>query len=125
MIHFCFPAVLSRLNGSNPEEGYGLLLLVSLIAFAATLPVVGFGLRTLRSAFEFSRNTVRYRAMHAALVDLDKSLQRHVDRLDSSSGINAMVAIEDIYADLWWSEHVLELEHREWLRLMIEAEWFG
>jgi hypothetical protein len=36
-----------------------------------------------------------------------------------------MVAIEDIYADLWWIEHVLELEHREWMRLMIESEWSG
>ena len=32
---------------------------------------------------------------------------------------------EEIYGDLWMCEHVLESERREWLRLMIEAEWFA
>jgi hypothetical protein len=27
--------------------------------------------------------------------------------------------------DLSWCEHILDAEHREWLRLMYEAEWFG
>jgi hypothetical protein len=27
--------------------------------------------------------------------------------------------------DLSWCEHILETEHREWLRLMYETEWFG
>jgi hypothetical protein len=34
----------------------------------------------------------------------------------------------DAYAilrDLSCCEHILETEHREWLRLMYEAEWFG
>jgi hypothetical protein len=34
----------------------------------------------------------------------------------------------DAYAilrDLSWCEHILETEHREWLRLMYETEWFG
>lgn len=34
----------------------------------------------------------------------------------------------DAYAilrDLCWCEHILETEHREWLRLMFETEWFG
>jgi len=30
-----------------------------------------------------------------------------------------------VYGDLWMCEHVLEYEQREWLRLMIEAEWFA
>lgn len=28
------------------------------------------------------------------------------------------------YLGLWFCEQTLENEHREWLRLMLEAEWF-
>jgi len=30
-----------------------------------------------------------------------------------------------VLRDLAWCEHVLDAEHREWLRLMYDAEWFG
>ncbi len=30
-----------------------------------------------------------------------------------------------VLRDLSWCEHVLDAEHREWLRLMYETEWFG
>jgi hypothetical protein len=30
-----------------------------------------------------------------------------------------------IFRLLWQCERIMEVEHREWLRLMIEAEWFG
>ncbi len=30
-----------------------------------------------------------------------------------------------VLRDLAWSEHILDAEHREWLRLMYDAEWFG
>ena len=29
------------------------------------------------------------------------------------------------FLSLWFSEQSLENEHREWLRLMLDAEWFG
>jgi hypothetical protein len=31
----------------------------------------------------------------------------------------------DILRDLSCCEHILETEHREWLRRMYETEWFG
>jgi len=30
-----------------------------------------------------------------------------------------------VLSDLSWCEHILDAEHREWLRLMYDAEWFG
>jgi hypothetical protein len=32
---------------------------------------------------------------------------------------------EAIFRDFWCCEQVLESERREWLRLMMDAEWFG
>ena len=33
--------------------------------------------------------------------------------------------VSAILGDLAWCEHVLDAEHREWLRLMHDTEWFG
>ncbi len=85
---------------------------VIFIILAGILPVLGAGLRGLRSAYEFSRNTLRFRANHFALELLRKRLQTETKP-------------EAILRDLWWCEWMLEAEHREWLRLMIEAEWIG
>ncbi|MFL6227248.1 MAG: hypothetical protein ACJ741_00560 [Pyrinomonadaceae bacterium] len=85
---------------------------VALTILAAILPTFGAGLRAYRSAHEFGRNTVRFRAIHFAL-----ELLR--DRLGHGA------EPEEIWRDLWWSEWLLEAEHREWLRLMIETEWIG
>ncbi|MDT7602041.1 MAG: hypothetical protein QOF61_38 [Acidobacteriota bacterium] len=88
-------------------------LAVVCIILAAILPAFGAGLRGLRSAYEFSRNTLRFRAIHFALEMLRERLSRDDARP------------EEIWRDLWWCEWLLEAEHREWLRLMIEAEWIG
>ena len=85
---------------------------VIFIILAGILPVLGAGLRGLRSAYEFSRNTLRFRANHFALELLSKRLLTETRP-------------EAILRDLWWCEWMLEAEHREWLRLMIEAEWIG
>ncbi len=47
---------------------------------------------------------------------------------DSDTGVERDVEETDAYPilrDLSWCEHILESEHREWLRLMFETEWFG
>jgi hypothetical protein len=85
---------------------------VALIILAAILPVIGAGLRGLRSAFEYSRNTLRFRALHFALEMLNERLGKET-------------APEEILSELFWCEWMIEAEHREWLRLMIEAEWAG
>jgi hypothetical protein len=85
---------------------------VIFIILAGILPVLGAGLRGVRSAYEFSRNTLRFKANHFALELLRERL-------------STATRPEAILRDLWWCEWMLEAEHREWLRLMIEAEWIG
>ena len=47
-----------------------------------------------------------------------------VEQSHTANG-NAQVDAYPMVRDLWWCEHILESEHREWLRLMYETEWFG
>jgi len=146
-----------------PWEGFLALL-------AALLPAAAAGMRTWRSAFEFSRNKGRFEAAHHALRDLETRLvnegfsaveaertasprpadrrvsegekqgltdlpfhefrMRTEDDAPRSNHPPAQLDDEDIDAyailrDLSWCEHILETEHREWLRLMYETEWFG
>jgi len=106
-----------------------------LALLAALLPAAAAGVRTWRSAFEFSRNKGRFEAAHQALQDLERRL---VDEGFAASGKPTGQAsapgegkdVEEtdaypILRDLSWCEHILESEHREWLRLMFETEWFG
>jgi hypothetical protein len=81
--------------------------LLVMLGFAVS--VFGSGVRTLRGAYEFGRNASRFRAKYYALVPLAERL---------SAGRDAPA----IFHDLWYCEQILESEHREWLRLMIEAK---
>jgi hypothetical protein len=83
-----------------------------LIVLAASLPVLGGMIRTFAEAYQFARNTYRYRAKAVALTSIDSALGHAVDPRSQFLG-------------LWLSEETLENEHREWLRLMLEAEWFA
>jgi hypothetical protein len=83
-----------------------------LIVLAASLPVVGGTIRTFHTAYGFAPNTYRYRAKAVALASIDSALQRATDARSQFLG-------------LWLCEETLETEHREWLRLMLEAEWFA
>lgn len=83
-----------------------------MIVLAAALPVLGGAIRTLRSAYEFSRNTYRYRAKAVALETI-------------VTGLDHVRDPRSRFLALWVSEQTLENEHREWLRLMLEAEWFA
>jgi hypothetical protein len=83
-----------------------------MILLAASLPVLGDAIRTVRSAYEFARNTYRYRAKAVVLTSIDSALEH-------------ATAPRSQFLGLWFSEQTFETEHREWLRLMIEAEWFA
>ncbi len=100
------------------------------ILCAALLPIVAAGVRTYLAAFEFSRNKSRFNAAHEALRQLEKSLLDHM--LAAITSESLLVAPDDseadasaVLRDLYWCEHILDSEHREWLRLMYDAEWFG
>jgi hypothetical protein len=108
--HFIYDIVASA-HGSQIEVTTSNLF-VLFVVLAAAFPVVGAGIRSLRTAYEFARNNSRFRAKLVALSRLDERLRQEKDT-------------EAIFHDLWSCEQILESEHREWLRLMLEGEWFG
>jgi hypothetical protein len=103
--HFTLDAVAESGNGIHGIS-------IVLVALAVSLPVLGAGIRSIRSAHEFARSASLYRAKYEAL-------KRIADRLEEEADC------EQILRTLWHCEQFLEAEHREWLRLMSEAEWFG
>lgn len=82
------------------------------LLLAASLPVVAAGLRTYREAAQLSRNASRFASKAFAL-----SMLRH--QLVAATSSSQALAVA------WRAEQMLEAEHREWLRLMMAAEWFG
>jgi hypothetical protein len=89
-----------------------LSLSVILLLLAAVLPVIGTGIRTYRMANEFGRNIIRFEANRATL---EAILEEAIAQPSRAS----------LFADLARAQQLLALEHREWLRLMYEAEWFA
>lgn len=83
-----------------------------LVTLAALFPVAGAAFRTHRSANEFSRNTVRYHAVYQELLEMSDFLDSPPDPAQKIEKLRRC-------------EETLEDEHREWLRLMDEAEWYG
>lgn len=91
-------------------------LSISMIFLAIAFPVLAAGLRTYRAAHQFGRSAVLYRAKYGALLQYDLNLSEELEK-DVIDG-------EAILQILWQCENFLEAEHREWLRLVIEAEWY-
>ena len=122
LLHFAFeaPHVLKWLHGpigshaAIREEAPSLpgWLAVSLILLAVALPASGAMFRTIFAAREMGRNATRSSAKLKALEEMSASIREE----DEPSGI---------LRNLWLCEYVIESDHREWLRLMIDAEWFG
>lgn len=133
----------------HPWLAFGFLMAATL------LPVLAAGIRTYLGAFEFSRNKSRFYAAHKALSDTEKSLVRNTfqsvtaepagqireESVLVGSHLGPLIVVAEeagagtvdsdetdahlVLKDLAWCEHVLDAEHREWLRLMHDAEWFG
>jgi len=82
------------------------------VALAAVIPIVGSGVRAWFGAFELPRSASLYAAKHRALDGADKQLKK-----DSGDIAKTQHHIAQI-------EHFLEQEHREWLRLLRDTEWF-
>ncbi|KAB2946446.1 MAG: DUF4231 domain-containing protein (plasmid) [Candidatus Methanoperedens sp.] len=89
---------------------------VFLLLLAASIPVVGAGIRTFRSTNEYARSAAIYRSKQKALEKMDEKLEQEInrDKLNATQVLNL----------LWRCEELLRAEHREWLRLMLETEWF-
>ena len=108
--HFVYDLVYDLV--SEQEQG---TFSVWLILLAACLPVVGAAVRTLRTAHEFGRNAQRFRATSNKLEQLANDLQNLAQAdADPQAKLEVFQSVEK----------VLEAEHREWTRLMWEAEGF-
>jgi hypothetical protein len=105
LAHFIYDYLAGHTEGLTPVSR-------GLIALAAALPAVGGGVREFRASGQSARNTIRYRAKAAALATIESALDHYPDACATHTG-------------LWYSEVVLENEHREWLRLMLEADGFA
>jgi len=106
--HFVYDSWIAERHSPPELEGISLLLIMG----AACFPVVGAAVRTLRTAHEFGRNVVRFRRVATKLEHLASDLQQQ-------TSFPARLEI------LQSAEEILKEERREWLRLMIDAEWFG
>jgi hypothetical protein len=83
-----------------------------LVLLAATLPLIGSCIRTMRGSREFARNRARYHALHQMLVNVDGRLRE-------------LTSPDRVMRELWYDEQAFEAELREWLRLMRDVEWYG
>ena len=82
------------------------------VALAAIIPVLGVGAHAWVDAFELPRSASLFAAKHRALLVAATRLQQ--DSGDVLATLGHMCRIE----------HFLEHEHREWLRLLLDAKWF-
>lgn len=108
--HFAFDLLAGRYHESTARVFEGLA--VWFVAMAAIIPILGLGVRAWFAAFELPRSAILFGAKHRALNQL-------TDQLEHDAG-KAVPTLDH----LAHAEHFLENEHREWLRLLSDTEWF-
>jgi hypothetical protein len=110
----------------KPPTPFERFLMTCMIG-AAAFPVFGAMIRTIRTAFEFGRNANRFEGVARLLDNVEYQLKD--DDIMSPDGkrtpadqrMSPAVKLELLRE----AEFVLQHENRSWMRLMIEAEWFG
>ena len=108
-----FALVHAAIHVAGEHDSPSLVRIAIVLALlAAIFPVIAAGVRTWRGAFEFCRNALRFESMAHHLEHLQ-------NELDKAKTPEARLAI------LRRGEYAMESEHRAWMRLMMEAEWFG
>jgi hypothetical protein len=106
--------IASQYDGGTPshERHHWEILSLWCAAAAASIPVLGLGVRAWFSVFELPRSASLFAAKQQALIRASSQLRR--------DSCNPAATLSHIALN----EHFLEGEHREWLRLLLEAEWF-
>lgn len=116
MILFFASVVLVMIHASlhflAPAEHQGFPWVMCLVALAAGLPVAGFCLRAWFSAFELPRRASLFESKANQLQQAIAAVQR-----DEGN-------IEKTLYHITQGEHFFRTEHREWCRLISDAEWF-
>jgi hypothetical protein len=117
-VHIAFEWTESTVEKTDPVHALSFQNTSTLFVFlSAAIPVAWTGFRTWRGANEHARNVSRSRAkaelLHAQADGLEKELAAtHPDPFR-------------IFTTLAISENLLRNELREWLRLMLDTEWYG
>jgi hypothetical protein len=112
LLHFTIEIVEHGDESDTAHATEAAPLMIACLIGAAAFPVVGAMVRTMRTAFEFGRNANRFEGVGRILADVDQ-------QLDQSASHSVKLEL------LREAELVLQQENRSWMRLMIEAEWFG
>jgi hypothetical protein len=99
----------TQTNAASADDA---LFTMILIGFAAAFPVAAAGFRSYRGSREFERNALRHQATRDSLEELERQLR-------TSSSLN------DKFRLLGFCELVLEMDCREFMRLLCEVEWYG
>jgi hypothetical protein len=99
-------------TAANTAPADHALLAMLLVAIATALPIVAAGFRSYRGSREFERNALRHQATRDSLEELERQLR-------TSSNLN------DKFRLLGFCELVLEMDCREFMRLLSEVEWYG
>src|SRR5271154_5343376 len=99
----------TQTNAASADDA---LFTMILIGFAAAPPVAAAGFRSYRGSREFERNALRHQATRDSLEELERQLR-------TSSSLN------DKFRLLGFCELVLEMDCREFMRLLCEVEWYG
>jgi hypothetical protein len=98
------------------ESPQGQIASIALIGIAVTLPITGYVIKTYRDSFQVARSSALYYAKYTALENLNTLLSSYENSVDENWNL--------ILDTLWECENFLEAEHREWLILILDAEWF-
>jgi Protein of unknown function (DUF4231) len=99
-------------TAANTASADDALFTMILIGLAAALPVAAAGVRSYRGSREFERNALRHQATRDSLEELERQLR-------ASNSLN------DKFRLLGFCELVLEMDCREFMRLLCEVEWYG
>lgn len=111
ILHFAAEHFAGSAGSIEAKHGWEIVGVWSL-ALAAILPVVGVGFRGWIGALERTRNAHLFDAKQRGLATTSKSVNQ--DQGDLAVTMHHIAHVE----------HFLEHEHREWLRLLLDAEWF-
>lgn len=112
IIHLVADIIAKSIEG-NPAVAHRLeTVAVWGVVFAAVLPVLGAGGRTYTAAFELARKARTFAAKHKAMQRASQQLDENAEDLDA------------VFRRIARDEAFLEQEHRDWLRLLLDVEWF-
>lgn len=109
------PVVQAGPAPSTAHRGHHNTAALLCLLGAAGLPALAAWVRTYRGALEFARNANRFHGMWIQLYDAEQELQHRNTQSDMPGQFEVLRDVE----------LALESEHRAWMRLMVEAEWFG